>query len=561
MQGSLVLMIFAVSLFACSSQSLAGDEIGKAVPQLAQLEENPIQGPAQPTPNWVGQYSAPHSGVKVSQRDWASLFESLLTSPERTQLAGDVGEALRRKDLSGAGRRLDAAVSAGTLAILIRDDIQDPVLQYLLQAVARERSDSRLASGLPPAGVGSVAGDSGVRGDAAEKERVRAEAALQELRTLQEQLAVSRKNEARVGELEHELEREKGRTASAVQDLNALHGQLTAMAQDKISAAEMRDAYAREAEQGKAAVSELASKLTAAQQQLAILEGRATEARELRLALEQERNAAEVAAGEIDSLRRELVLRQSGGVSPAGAGSSAAQEQKRAGAALEQSGTVRDELTALEESRAKMQGELDHERERSTSLSHQLAISQREILALKAQAAGAATTQEALRHEKEKTAAALRDLEAVKRQVKDLEVRPGFVPAAVIFQFNPVVLKPSPNTFQNGASLKSGTIAKDNISQRTVRQAALPRQLETERTFTDRANVQVHRRNPQLRPVEEPVGPALTRPKPNKAVGSSTIVKLQRTPSVTTRMNSAPEPIAPGLPASLLPVDGRWALY
>jgi hypothetical protein len=85
--------------------------------------------------------------VEASRRKWTSFFQELLSSPERTELAADVGELLRQKDLTGARQRLEAAVNARTLAIIISDSIQDPELQTLLQAVARERQDTRLAQG------------------------------------------------------------------------------------------------------------------------------------------------------------------------------------------------------------------------------------------------------------------------------------------------------------------------------------------------------------------------------------------------------------------------------
>jgi DNA repair exonuclease SbcCD ATPase subunit len=186
--------------------------------------------------------------VKASQRERISLFQELLSSPERTELAADVGELLRQKDLTGARQRLEAAVNAGTLAIIISDSIQDPELQKLLQAVARERQATRLAQGIPVADAGANGGKVGESSDAAEKERVRAEEALQAPHAAQEQLAALREKEARVVELEHKLEQEKGRTASVIQDLSLVRGQLTAMTQNDIRAAETRDEHAREVE-------------------------------------------------------------------------------------------------------------------------------------------------------------------------------------------------------------------------------------------------------------------------------------------------------------------------
>jgi DNA repair exonuclease SbcCD ATPase subunit len=498
--------------------------------------------------------------VEASQREWISLFQELLSSPERTELAADVGELLRQKGLTGARQRLEAAVNAGTLAIIIGDSIQDPELQKLLQAVARERQDTRLAQGIPVADAGANGGKVGEPGDAAEKERVRAEAALQELHAVQEQLAALREKEARVVELEHKLEQEKGRTASVIQDLSLVRGQLIAMTQNAIRAAETRDEHAREVEKGKAASLELTAKLAQAQEQLVLLKGGAAEAAELRPALERERDAVKSAARELEALRRELVTLQTNAVSSAGAVSSAAQENERADATSQQLKAVQEQLSALRESEAKMQDVLKQERERSASAIRQLGASQREVLALKAQAASAAKIQEALRQEKENTAAAIRDVHALKRQIADLGAHTEFVPAALLFQTVPVLLKPSTHTFQSGAKPSSGAGTDGDISQRKARQVSLPPQAERERKLFDEATAQTRRRNLQLKSVEKSVRPPSTRSKPSEAAGRDIVVKLKRSPRLPVA-NSAPEPLAPNLPAILLPIDGLWALY
>jgi myosin heavy subunit len=499
--------------------------------------------------------------VEASRRQWISLFPDLLTNSVRTELAADVGELLRQKDFNGARQRLEAAVNAGTLAIIISDSIQDLELQTLLEAVARERQDTRLAQGISGADAGANGGKVGEPGDAAEKERVRAEAALQELNAAQEQLAALREKEARIVELEHKLEQEKGRTASVTQDLSLVRGQLTAMTQNDIRAAETRDEHAREVEKGKAALLESTAKLAEAQEQLLLLKGSAAEAAELRPALERERDAVKSAARELEALRRELVTLQTSAVSSAAAVSSASQENERADATSQQLKAVQEQLSALRESKAEMQDELKQERGRSASVMRQLGASEREILALRSQAESAAAIQEALRQEKENTAVALRDVHTLKKQIADVGAHTEFVPAALLFQTTPVLLKPSTHTFQGGAKLDRGADTDDDISQRKARQVSLPPQFERERKLSDEAMAQTRRRNLQLKSVEKSVRPPSTSSKPSGAAGRDTVVKLKRSPRFPTRENSVPEPLPPNLPAILMPVDGLWALY
>jgi DNA repair exonuclease SbcCD ATPase subunit len=369
---SLIPTVVAVGVFAYSSHGLAGDEIGGATPQLPQIGEGHASDGTQRTPNSAEQDIAISPRVEASQWDWTSLLQNLLSSPERTELAADVGELLRQKDLTGARQRLEAAVNAGTLAIIIGDSIQNPELQKLLQTVARERQDTRLTQGVPVGDAGADGGKIGEPGDAVEREKVRAEAALQALHAAQEQLAALRENEARVVELEHALEQERERTASVIQDLSLVRGQLTTMTQNAIRAGETRDEHAREVEKGKAALLELTAKLAEAQEQLLLLKGNAAEAAELRPALERERDAVKSAARELEALRRELVTLQTSAVSSAAAVSSASQENERADATSQQLKAVQEQLSALRKSKAEMQDELKQERGRSASVMRQL---------------------------------------------------------------------------------------------------------------------------------------------------------------------------------------------
>jgi hypothetical protein len=518
----LVSAVGALGIFAYASCGLAGEE-GGTTSKLPQIRSDQMRDRAQLTPTPEEQDSQKFYAT-ASQRNAVSLVESLVSGPETTRLAADVGELLWQGDLVGAHQILSAAVDTGTFAKIAIDSIQDPEVQKLLQSIARERQDAPFARDVSAGNAGAIGRKAGGSGDAVERERIRAEAALQELHTVQ--------------------------------------GKLAAMTQDVVRAAARRDEHARELEKGKAALSELTVKLTEAQEQLARFKGSAAEAAELRAALERERAAARFAAREIESLKRQVVKLPTIGVSPTEATSSAPQAKERAEAASQQLNTVRGQLSALRESEAKMQSELDQEKGRSASASRALLESQREILALKAQAASAAAIQESLRQEKEMTAAALREVHALKRQIADLEARTEFVPAALLFQITPALPGPSAETSRDDAQPSRGVGLEGDISERKVRQASLTPQVETERRSPDEATTQPRRRNLPLRPVEEKsVRPPSGSPKLAAASDRTTIVKLKRSRNLPTRESSAAKTPAPNLPESLLPADGLWSSY
>jgi hypothetical protein len=499
--------------------------------------------------------------VKAPESDWTSVLKGLLTSPERVELVADVGELLQQRDLAGARKRLDAALDAGTLAILISDDIQDTELQRLLQAIARERHDTQLATGVPVGDIGADRRDGREPSDPVKKERARAEATLQELHAVQEQLAASRANEVRVGELERALEQEKGRTASAVKDLILVRQHLTAMEQNAERDADARDWHARELERSKAERAELAAKLTLAHEQLAAFRRSTQEAAELRSSLERERDAAKFAKEQIESLRRELVTRQTSSISSTEVVYSAVKECERVGGTSEQFEAVQERLTGLQKALAKMQDELNQEKDRSASAIHQLGAFQRETIALRVQAAGFATIQEELRQEKENTAVALGALETLKRRIVVPEAHEVFIPSALLFRATPVLLNPSTHTSLNGAKLNSGTGAEGNTSQRKDRRVLLPPRVKTEPKLTDGAPAQIRHRAPPPRSVQTSVRPSSSRPRLNEAASRDTIVRLKHSARIPDHENSAPVTFAPDLPAILRPDDGLWALY
>jgi chromosome segregation ATPase len=490
---------------------------------------------------------SPH--VDSSQK-LSSLIRHFLSGPERTALAANVGELLRHDDITGAQQMLSAAVDRGSFALLISDDIQDPELQEALRAIAREYQDTRI----------SQEGRAAKQGNAAEKERERAESAIHELQAVQEQLTALRENDASkdatIVKLEHALEQEKGQTASAIQNLSFVQEQLAEMTRNAIRAADARDEYAREVEHAKAALSKMNIRLTEAQGQLTLTKGPAADAAALRAALEQERDATRFATAEIESLKREIVKLQTTKVRSNGAASSTAQEKERGDSASQQLGAERDQLPALRESGAKMPEELKQEKGRSASVARELMASQKEIAVLKAQAAGAAAIQEALRQEKESTAAALREVQNLKTQMAALEPRAQLVPAALLFQANPVLLKTF-RIFEDGAkpSSRSGTAGEVSLSK--ARQASLPPRAETEHKSTNEALPQTHRRNfPQKTAEEKSDRSPSEVPKLTEMADRNTVVKPKRSPRLPARAASTPR-----LPATLLPVDGLWAFY
>lgn len=506
----------ALGVFAYATCGLAGDGGGTAS-KLPQIRSDQALDRAQLTPS-SAEKDPQKSYAEAPQWYAASLMQSLVSGPETTNLAADVGELLRQGDLVGAHKLLSAAVDTGTLAKIAIDYIRDPEVQKLLQSIARERRDTSIDRDVSAGNTGEDRGKPGGSGDAVERERIRSEAALQE--------------------------------------------KLAAMTQDFVRAAARRDEDARELEKVKAEQVELSAKLTEAQEQLARLKESAAEAAELRAALERERGAARFAAREIETLKRQVVKLPTIGVSPTETASSAHQEKERADAASQQLNTVRDQLSALRESEAKVQSELEQEKGRSASAARALQEAQREILSLKAQAASAAAIQEALRDEREMTAAALREVHALKKQIADLEARTEFVPASLLFQTTPVPPGPSTERSQDGAQPGSGPGSDGDTSERKARQASLAPHVETERKPADEATTQTRRRNLPLKPVEEKtVRPPSGSPKLAAASGKTSVVKLKRPRSLPARESSAARPPAPDLPESLLPADELWSFY
>jgi hypothetical protein len=552
----------ALSTFAYSSHGFASDAASRAtyrppVVGSAQTEDHAqlISDPAEQRP---AAFPYPYE----SQKDLASLIKLLVSGPGRTELAANVGKLLLQGDLTGAQQMLSAALDVGTLAVFIVDVIQDPEVQGTLQAIAREHQGASLDSRVyaNDAGVGGAKG--GEPRDAAERERAHADAALQELHAAQEQLAASREKETRVAELELALELEKERTASAMQDLGHVREQLAAMAQEVTRAADTRDEYEREVKGAKTALMDLTMRFTAAQEQLASLKQSAAEAVELRATLERGNDAAASSAREMAALKEQLATLQTSRVDTVRPVSTAVQEKEQADAASQQLNAVRGQLSTFREREAKMQSELEQEKERSASATRQLDAFQKENLSLKNQAALAVTIQDALRQEKENTAAARRDVQVLKRQIADLEARTEFVPAALLFQSTPVSLKPSSHIFQGGAKPSGGFDTEGDVSQRKARQASFPPQIEMERKLSDGATAQIRRRNLPLKSVEEQSAkPPSGSLKPREAAGRDAVVKLRRSSRLPARENSATDALAPGLPASLLPINGLWALY
>jgi DNA repair exonuclease SbcCD ATPase subunit len=320
------------------------------------------------------------------------------------------------------------------------------------------------------------------------------------------------------------------------------------MMQNATKAANTANENAQELEKSKVALSELTLKLTEAQEQLANLKGDAAEADELRAALERERDVAGHTAREIEALKNELVTFKTSRVDPAGATSSTVHEKDRPDAVSQQLNVVQYQLSALRESEAKLQGELEQERGRSASATRAFMASQEQISALKAQAASAAAT--------------LQDADALKKQSAHVEAYREHVPAVLLFQTTPVLTRPSPETSQGTTQPRSGATSRSDVSPRKARQASLPQKIRTEGKLSAEATTQTRRLNLPVESVEQKsVRPPSGNARPSAGPDRNTVVKPQRFPRLLPRGSSAGEAGAPDLPASLLPADELWSFY
>lgn len=551
-------MPFAVALgaLAFSSHGFASDAAGTAASRpfetgSSQREYHAqlVSDPAEQSPP-----ASRHNGS--SQKDWATLLKLMVSGPERTELAANVGELLQRGDLTGAQQMLSAAVEAGTFAVAIVDSIRDPEVQRTLQAIARERRGASLETGVHTGDADVDGAEGSEPGDAAERERVRAEAALQELHAAQEQLTALREKEARASALEQALEQEKERTASATQDLDHARKQLAAMAEQVTRAADERDERVREVEAAKAALVDLTIRLRAAQEQLAILMESPAVTGASSADLERENDAADLAAREIAALKEQLVTLRTGQVDNSRLINSVAQEKSRADAVSQQLGTLQDQLSALRAREAKIQDELKQERENSASLTRRLVDTQRELASQTIRAASVAEAQGRLRQEKERTAAALREVDALKRQIADLGASAKFKPAALPVRTTPV--PPSPGR----AKPDRGADREDAVPQRQSRQAALPPQDKTRSRLPDEAAAQARRPSVLQKSGTEEAGRRSSGSLRSSAVsGKGAVTKLKRPSRVLARENSATEVLIPDLPASLRPAGELWLFF
>ncbi|MGF9761740.1 hypothetical protein AAII07_41810 [Microvirga sp. 0TCS3.31] len=502
------------------------------------------------------------SNAEVPQRSWATLIRDLLVGPGRTALAADVAELLRRHDYTGAQQRLEAAVDIGTFAIIISDGIQDPALQEVLQAFARQRQDALLSQGARVGDEGVDGGKADKLGDAAVGKSVGSEAALKEQQMMREQLAASREKEARVAELEYAVEQEKERVASLTRALDSTQELLASTIQDATRAAEIRDEDAREKERANAARLELTLRLTAAHEQIEALQKIVAKAGELQTALERERELASHSARETNALKTQLAILQKTRPSATDTEGSAAREKRQTDAAVHQLNALWDQTVTLRASEAKMQDELQQEKERSAAMARQLETVQKESATLAEQVRNAAAIEAALQLEKEKVAAASHDLSSLRKQIALLEKNTEFIPAVLIFQTPLTFSEPLADKPQTGAA--SGGVSKGSVaSQRKTRQAVVPLEagaLNKSSGGLVKAQPLELKPSPQsrvARRVKPPSGSRDPHPTYDKA-----FIGLSRSPrSLARESNAVPRGFYPALPAILLPDEGHWRVY
>jgi hypothetical protein len=90
-----------------------------------------------------------------SGEELSKLLPLLLTSPERKAVAAEIEGLIRSGDLKTAEARLNAAIDAGTLAIVLVNTLSDPGLLQTLQSLGIRGGDQPSAA--PPAEVASAA--------------------------------------------------------------------------------------------------------------------------------------------------------------------------------------------------------------------------------------------------------------------------------------------------------------------------------------------------------------------------------------------------------------------
>jgi hypothetical protein len=252
---------------------------------------------------------ARHRATGETAPQLTRTLQMLLTSDERRELVARLGALLQQGDIVGTKRLLEQAIEVGTLAVIMSDHVDDPVLSTWLRAMAVEKQAAPDPAPIPSSSNNGAADANGRRStesdEALERERGRADDMLRQLHSAQEQLAVLQAHRADAGELKEALAREKQRASLLAHELETLNEQLSGL---EASEAKLRDEYARAKEQGaltlrqlEAAVAEIAALKASARNTAAIEEA---------LRLESEKTAS--AQRELQAVERQIAAMRDG---------------------------------------------------------------------------------------------------------------------------------------------------------------------------------------------------------------------------------------------------------
>ncbi len=485
-------------------------------------------------------------------------IQMLLTSDERKELIGKLGGLIRQGDTKGAREFISGAISAGALAYLLNDQIDDPALQAWLRTMAIERPGAGVS--IPAQTSGSGAGTAEKAShveteEALQRQRGRSDALQQQLKAAQEQVEALKATGTRAASLQNMLEREKEQTASLTQELEMVRRQLSDAQKGEVNVSELRDAVAHEKSRADAAMLEL----TAAQKQMSASKANAAETAEVRTILEREKEHSISMGAELERLRQQLSVLEAGAAKSDDIEKTAAREKQRADRALQQLGSLQEQLSTLKESEAKARDSFRQEKERGVLIGQQLETATREIAALAAEAKQASEVKKALQQEKEKTAVALRELHAVKGQLVAFESHVPFIPAALTFQTH--LTLPPMDARETGTEKQPQNTVGDREGHK-VRQKPQP----PDRGGTQEpANNAGKTRSGNPTPLAQAEGPRGAKPSPghqgpgatpNKSVSMKNSRPQRRLPREAQDAVDAPD-----LPAALQPDNRLWQFY
>jgi hypothetical protein len=356
------------------------------------------------------------SGKSESGMNWNAMLQTLMTSPGQRELMGNLKELIRQGDMAGAKQLLSTAVDLGTIAIVVTDHVEDPALLAALDKLGVEGQRPPAApqmSAKDPSDGKAMESNLAELKNALEQERNRADAASQELRSAQGQLAALPEKDAKAAEFRQAAAREKERADAAQSKLSSLQERIASMEAGAAGAAELKAALNQEKERAAATARELET----VKAQVASLKPVGSQAAELKAALDQEKAKAA-------SLQERLARLEAGAAKAAELEDALAKAREQAASASRELVSAQGQLAALTEKGARaaeVRQAAAREKERADAAQSRVASLQDRLAAVEAGAAEAAELKAALRQEKEQAAATARELESVKAQVASLQ--------------------------------------------------------------------------------------------------------------------------------------------